>query len=276
MSRPSSQPPSRRERRAQARSERPAPQRKKIVRRSTPRPAWRSPLVLTSVGALLVGVAIIFAAGGIKLGEPGPLTQPSTSYAGLTVDGESVGSPTAPVVLEVFSDFQCPACKSFVLTELPQLLRELVQPGLLRIEARDIDIIDGHRPGSTESLNLAAGAFCAAEQNRYWEYHDLVFWNQGGENVGDHDRAYIDRVATEAGLDMTSFATCFDRTDIRQPIVDATNAALAAGISSTPTLRINGQVYPGVPTYDQLHAVILQLAAQASPTTLPSAKPSPS
>jgi protein-disulfide isomerase len=75
---------------------------------------------------------------------------------------------------------------------------------------------------------------------------------------------------------MTSFATCFDRTDIRQPIVDATNAALAAGISSTPTLRINGQVYPGVPTYDQLHAVILQLAAQASPTTLPSATPSPS
>ena len=50
-----------------------------------------------------------------------------------------------------------------------------------------------------ESLELAAGAACAAEQGRYWQYHDLVFWNQGRENAGDHDAAFIGRVATAAG-----------------------------------------------------------------------------
>jgi protein-disulfide isomerase len=278
MSRPPSQPPSRRDRRAQARAERPAGQRKKIVRRGqASRPTWQSPLVLTSVGALLIGAAVIFASGGLKVGAPGALTEPPTSYAGLTVDGESVGSPTAPVLLEVFSDFQCPACKSFYALELPSLLTELVQPGLLRIESKDIDIIDPHSAGSTESLELTAGGFCAAEQNKYWTYHDLVYWNQGRENKGDHDRAFIDRVATAAGLDMTVFATCFARTDIRQPIIDATRAASAAGVSGTPSLRLNGQLLQGIPDYDQLHALVVQLAAQASPSPsagAPSASPS--
>lgn len=271
MSRPPTQPTSRRERRAQARYDRPAPQRKKIVRGSATRPAWQSPLVLTSIGALVIGAVIIVVAGGFKIGGPGPLELPETSYSGLAVDGETVGSPTAPVVMEVFSDFQCPACKLFYVEELPSLLRDLVQPGLLRIEARDIDIID--RGGSTESLELTAGAFCAAEQNRYWEFHDLVFWNQGGENVGDHDAAFISRVAEAAAVDMTAFNACLARGDIRQPIVDRTSAAAADGIRSTPTLRINGQVIVGVPLYDQLHAMIVQLAAQASPSPAPSASP---
>jgi protein-disulfide isomerase len=273
MSRPPGRPVSRRERRAQARHERPAPARKKIVRRAAPRPAWQSPVLLTTIGALVLGAVIIVAAGGVNLFGPGALKVPETSYAGLTVDGEAVGSPTAPVVMEVFSDFQCPACKIFYVTELPSLLRDLVGPGLLRIEARDIDIID--RGGSTESIELAAGAFCASEQNLYWEFHDLVFWNQGGENHGDHNRAFIDRVAEAAGLDMTGFAACFARSDIRQPVLDLTASARAEGISSTPTLRINGQVVTGVPDYTQLHAYILQLVAQASPTPQPSS-PAPS
>lgn len=273
MSRPPSQPSSRRDRRAQARSERPAPQRKKLVRRAAARPAWQSPLVLTSIGALLVGLAVIFASGAVKLGGPAPLTLPETSYAGIPVDGETVGAATAPVVMEVFSDFQCPACKLFYVSELPSLLRDLVQPGLLRIESKDIDIID--RGSSTESLDLAAGGACAAAQNRYWEYHDLVFWNQGGENRGDHNAAYIARVAQAAGLDMTAFDACLARPDIRQPILDRTQAAAAEGIRSTPTLRINGKVITGVPDYAQLHAFIVQLAAQASPAAVPSASPAP-
>ncbi len=270
MSRPTTQPATRRERRAVARSERPLPQRKKIVRRAAEqrRPGWQSPLVLTSVGALVIGAVIIVAAGGIKLGGGSDaLNVPETSYAGLTVNGETVGSPTAPVVMQVYSDFQCTACRQFYTTELAQLLSQLVQPGLLRIESQDIDIID--RGSGTETLELAAGGYCAAQQNKYWEYHDLVFWNGGGENQGYYTPAFIDRVANAAGLDMTAFHTCQARNDIRQPIIDRTRAAAAAGISSTPTLRINGRNITGVPDYGQLHTLILQLAALASPTPAP-------
>ena len=277
MSRPPSQPTTRRERRAQARVDRPAPARKKVVRRApAQRPAWQSPLVLTTIGAVVVGAVIILASGALKLGggSPTELATPATSYAGLAVDGATVGSPTAPVVMRVYSDFQCPACKSFVKTELAQLLIDLVQPGMLRIESTDIDIIDSHKAGSTESLDLAAGAYCAEQQGKYWEYHDYVFWNQGGENTGYHNAAFIDRVATAAGLDLTAFHACQARSDIRQPILDATTTAAKAGIQSTPTLVVGGQVIPGVPDYSQLKALILRLVAQA--TVAPSATAAPS
>ncbi len=273
---PTTQPLTRRERRSQARVERPAPARKKIVRRApTERPRWQSGVVLTSIGALVVGAVIIFAAGGLKIfGGSSELVTPDTSYAGLTVDGTTVGSPTAPVVMKVYADFQCTACRQFYTTELPQILRDLVQPGFLRIESTDIDIIDSYKQGGTETLELAAGGYCAAQQNKYWAYHDLVFWNGDGENQGYYTPAFIDRVATAAGLDMTAFHACQARSDIRQPIRDATAAASKAGISSTPTLVINGQQVSGVPSYAQLKSVILQLASQATPNA--SGSPAPS
>jgi protein-disulfide isomerase len=282
MSRPPTRPVSRRERRAQARYERPATPRRKAPRRSAERPRWQSPVVLTSLGALAIGAVIIaFASGFIGgSGTPGELVTPPTSYAGITTDKESVGSPTAPVVMQVYSDFQCPACKIFVTSELQPLLNEFVLPGLLRIESIDIDIID--RGGSVESQELTAGAFCAAEQNKYWAYHDLVFWNQGRENKGDHSKAFIERVADAALVDRTAFDTCFARTDIRQPVHDRTTAAAAAGISSTPTLVLNGKAVVGVPAYDQLRTVITNLAASATqapsavPTTVPTATPAAS
>lgn len=222
--------------------------------------------------AVFIGALLILFATRPSGGNGAELRIPVSSYpAGLT-DGETVGSKTAPVVIEVFADFQCPACKQFVMTELPALMTDFVEPGIVRIEARDIDIRGGGNPD--ESLELAAGAYCAAQQNRYWQFHDLVFWNQGRENKGDHDAAFINRVASEAGLDMTAWTTCDQRTDIRQPIKDRTAAAFAQGINSTPTLRINGQVAVGVPDYSQLAALIRQMAASGSPA--PTLSPTPS
>jgi protein-disulfide isomerase len=218
------------------------------------------------VSAAAVVTALVFIAfGGPALRDTAAeeLTIPSTVYSPDLVDGEVLGSATAPVVIEVFSDFQCPACRMFITEQLPRLLTDFVRPGILRIESKDIDVLGKGQPN--ESVELAAGARCAAEQGRYWQFHDLVFWNQGRENRGDHDAAFIARVADQASLDRTSWEACLARPDVRQAIADQTSAALAAGISSTPTLRINGQVSVGVPDYDRLAALIGQLAAAGSP-----------
>ena len=271
MSRPNP-PVSRRDRRAQARYDRPVTTRRKPTRKTGQRPAWQSPVVLTSVGAVLIGVLVIAFAGGIFGGGTKELVTPPTSYAGITQTGESVGAANAPVVMEVFSDFQCPACKIFITTELQSLLTDFVRPGLLRIEAKDIDIID--RGSGTESLRLAVGAACAAEQGKYWEFHDFVFWNQGRENRGDHSNEFIARIATAAELDTTAWSSCITRTDLAQQVATRTTDAATAGVNSTPTLRINGQSVTGVPAYDQLHTLITQLLASYSPS--PSSSPAAS
>jgi len=246
---------SRRDRRAQARAERPADEPRRTRRRSKPGP-WRSPLILTSAGALLVGVVLVAMAGGFKLGGTSDIVPPDTSYVGLPIDGASVGSSSAPVVMTVYSDFQCPACRLFVTTELPSLLRDFVRPGLVRIESMDITILDR---GGSESLDLAAGAACAAEQDRYWLYHDLVFWNQGRENRGDHDAAFIRRMAGAAGAYLAAFDACYARTDVRPPIRARTAASATSGVTVTPTLVINGQTVVGVPDYAELSAYLRSL-----------------
>ena len=256
---PAPPPTSRRERRAQARLDRPA--RPRRPQRSAGRPAWQSPMALVTGLALVLGAVLVVLAlprGGTEGDE---LQVPFTSYPADLVDGEVVGAADAPVVIELYSDFQCPACKLFVTERLPRLLNDFIRPGTVRIEARDIAFLGTGNPD--ESLELAAGARCAAEQDRYWPFHDLVFWNQGRENRGDHDTAFIQRVADAAGLDRAAFDACFAKADSRAPVTATTAQAAAAGINSTPTLLVNGQAVVGVPAYDELAALIQQLVAES-------------
>lgn len=221
-------------------------------------------MVLVSAGALVAGAVLVFLALPREPGTADELLVPRNPYPAELVDGDVVGSREAPVVIELYADFQCPACQLFVHERLARLVSDFVVPGTVRIEAKDIDILG--RGSQSESLELAVGARCAAEQNRYWEFHDIVFWNQGRENRGDHDAAFIARVADAAELDRTAFDACVGRPDERATILQQTAAARAAGISSTPTLLVNGQPVVGVPEYDQLATLIRQLAAQALPS----------
>ena len=263
MTRAADPPISRRERRARSRRDRPAVPRHRPTTRAR-RPAWQSPVVLVSAAAILIGIAVIAFARPPEAPAGAELITPPTSYPAGLVDGEILGAATAPVVLELYSDFQCPACRMFAMQQMPLLVREFVQPGMLRIEARDIDILGTGTPN--ELLELAAGAACAAPQGRYWQFHDYVFWNQGRENSGDHDAAFIASVADAAGLDRAAWDACLAKPDARASIIARTNAAVGAGINQTPTLVINGQSFAGVPNYDQLAALIRQLAASPGPS----------
>jgi protein-disulfide isomerase len=260
---PAQPPLSRRERRAQARYEAP-PARTRRAARRVGRPVWQSPAVLVTAAAIVVAVAII-ALVRPPATSGDSLVEPPTSYAAELVDGDVLGAATAPVVMQVYADFQCPACRLFVTSELPSLVNDFVRPGTLRIEARDIDILGTGSPN--ESLELAVGAACAAQQDRYWQFHDLVFWNQGRENKGDHDAEFIASIATAAEVDVAAWSACIGGADLRAAVTAATQAARTAGVNQTPTLVVNGQVIVGVPDYAKLADAIRQAAASAAPVT---------
>ena len=271
MARPLDAPLTRRERRAAERQQRPARAR---ARRGRERPAWQSPMVLVTAAALVLGAAIIGFALPKAPATDDDLRRPPIAYPAEVIFGQNLGPEDAPVVMQLYADFQCPACRLFVTEQLHRLVAEFVAPGTLRIEARDIAFLG--RGSRDESLELAAGARCAAEQGRYWEFHDLVFWNQGRENRGDHSAAFVERIATASALDTAAFHACLDRPEIRTGIGNQTQAAITAGIRSTPTLIVNGRSVVGLPQYDQLAALIRNLAAGASPTPGSSSTPLPS
>lgn len=228
-----------------------------------------------SIGAVLIGGAVVAlnarsqptTSGRSLFGSP-------MSYAVEIVSGESLGSADAPVVLEVYSDFQCPICGRFVRDQFPTLKRQFVDTGVLRIESHDIAFLGTGNPD--ESVELATGARCAAAQNRYWQFHDLVFWNQGGENHGDHDAAYLAAVANRAGVDRAVWDTCVAEDAVRNSVQADTSKALGVGINATPTLVLNGSApVAGLPDAASLIARIQEIAAAAALISLPAATAAP-
>ena len=276
MTRPSQPPQSRRERREVERQGRPIRDRSRTSpHRPARRPAWQSPFVLVSAAALVVAVVIIVL--NQKPSTPGPtdaLITPPLSYAADIVDGERLGRADAPVTLEVWADFQCPVCGRFDREQLGTLKTQLVDTGLLRIEARDLAFLG--RGDRDESLELGTGARCAAAQDRYWQFHDLVYWNQRHENQGDYDAAFITTVADRSGVDRTAWDACMAGDEVRASLKADTQVALGQGINSTPTIALNGgSRVAGLPDLNTLIAQIQQAAGQAGATLTPVPSPVP-
>ena len=222
-------------------------------------PIWRSPLALVS-GLALVAAALAIVVLGQNGGRPATgdspaLISPASSYPTGLADGEALGKADAPVTLEVWSDFQCPFCGQFARAYLPRLVSDFVVNGQLRIVAHDIDFLGRGHPD--ESADAAVAASCAADQGRYWQYHDLLFWNQAGENLGAFDPPRLQAMADELGLDRASWGSCLADPQRAQDVAAATSRALASGIDSTPTLILDGTVAAGLPrAYDDLATAI--------------------
>jgi protein-disulfide isomerase len=238
------------------------------IRGSRPEPAppiWRSPIAIVSVVAVVGAIGLIVFVGGSRGAISASLADPPTTYAETITRGEVLGGADAPVRLDVWSDFQCPFCGQLARSYLPRLVSDFVVGGQLLIVPHDIDIL-GRGPGN-ESVAAGVAASCAADENRYWQYHDFLFWNQDGENRGAFSSARLEAMADRLQLDRGSWDGC--RADARRAndIASTTSAAMATGITSTPTLVLNGVAAPGLPrTYEDLAGAIRRsLAASPNP-----------
>jgi protein-disulfide isomerase len=119
---------------------------------------------LIVAGAVLVAFALIYPQ--VKsVGEIITVTPAALPNA----DGLSLGETTAPAVIDVFEDFQCPACKAFTETIEPQVIDNLVKTGKARYVFHNYPFIDGNGAGSSgESDQAANAAMCANEQGKFW------------------------------------------------------------------------------------------------------------
>jgi protein-disulfide isomerase len=228
------------------------------------RPFWQSPMVLLTGAAAIVAVIVIgfamLSTGQIATGD---LKKPTDPTPESVWDGRAVGSADAPLTLAVYSDFQCPACDVFATQSGPQLIRDYVEPGKLRIVYKDFSFI------GPESFEASVAARCAGDQGLFWPYHDYLFANQKGENKGAFDRNRLIAMGEAVGVDQAPFTACLDT----QAPLDATKAETvegqALGVTSTPTLFLGDQKIVGVPAYETLAGAIDSALAGASPAASP-------
>lgn len=206
--------------------------------------------------ALLAGAALIGASLATRSTEAGAgeallgAAETAKLLKGIPQRGTVLGEPDAPVTLAEYADVQCPYCAAWAQSALPELIRDYVRSGRVRIEFRGLAFI-----GPESRLGLEA-ALAAGRQDRLWHVVDLLFRNQGHENSGWLTNRTLERVgASVDGLDTARMLE--ERVDVGAEIEAAEAAAAAAGISGTPSFEVG-------PTGGRLHPVEIEsLEAEA-------------
>lgn len=176
---------------------------------------------------------------------------------GFTADGHPYrGNPEAPIVIEEFSDFQCPFCARFAAQTLPSIEENQIRSGEVLLIYYDFPLATIH-PQATAAANAAR---CAGEQGApaYWAMHDLLFSDIEAWS-GANATAVFTTYAQNLGLDTASFTTCLDNETYFQAIQADFDLGRSRGISSTPSFFLNNQPLIGaqpLAAFEQAIAII--------------------
>ncbi len=217
----------------------------RIRQASRPTRTGPSPMVIGGVVAVVAIIAVVAwtiiadnnannaaAKGGSQL--PKGVSAMGQAFTRGTPDG---GAP----VLDIYEDFQCPGCGQFETT-YGAAVRELADSGKAKVDYHVMSFLDQHFPGDN-SVRAAVATFCAADADRFGEYHDSVYANQPAKEGAGWSDAQLEQFAKDAGITGTDFdtwRTCYTTRATQQYVSSMQTASEKDGITSTPTIRLDG------------------------------------
>jgi protein-disulfide isomerase len=154
------------------------------------------------------------------------------------------GATNPLVTIVEFSDFECPFCR-----QVQSTLKQIVER-----YGRDVRLVFKHLPleGHRNSFPAARAAYCAAEQDRFWQFHDALFSAQ------DLSPPVLERIALDLGLAPARFKTCLDSEQSRAAIIKDLEAARLFRIDSTPSFIVNGKLIKGALSFADFQKIIEQ------------------
>jgi len=196
----------------------------------------RAAIVALAIGTLALHPAL--ASAQITLDDKSTaassvITDNKFALQSLKAEGAPIlGAESAPVTIIDFSDFQCPKCARFVKSTEPEIKSEYIDTG-------KVALVFKHFPRlGSDSFFAALGSECAKEQGKFWEYHDVLYQNQQGENSGWASKEKLKEFASQIGLDRQQFDPCLDGEKYK-PIIDRDLALLnELNLQSTPSFLI--------------------------------------
>jgi len=206
--------------------------------------------LLILCGAVFVGI-LIFAGPEFAQQFIPDRVQPPQELPRAITDSNTMGDPNAPVHIVEYGDFQCPFCLRFWRDTEPQMIQEYVNTGKVYFEYHSVGAFLG-----PESGWAAEGAYCAGDQGKFWEFHDTLFTNWSGENVGDFTKDKLVTYAKSLNLNMPEFESCLSEGKHAGTVDQDAAAAEAAGVRATPTLFINAVKVEGAQPYPTLKQMI--------------------
>ncbi|HSF82032.1 MAG TPA: DsbA family protein [Anaerolineales bacterium] len=238
-----------------AKKQQPAKSKRQIIREQRLKRQRQQRLIaILAVSVVAIVIAALLIVPSLtpvgEIAQITPVDRPS-------IDGTALGNPDAPVLIEVWEDFQCPACRTFSEDVEPLIIENYVSTGKARYVFRHYPFLDD-RVVSKESDQAANASMCASEQGRFWDYHDILFANWNSENAGAFSDKRLVAYAENLNLDMASFNSCFKENTYKEQIDKDLADGTSAGVQGTPSLFVNGQhITPGfIPSYAEVSQAV--------------------
>jgi len=186
------------------------------------------------------GLTLLLAGGFALSSARGASARPPTATGAPPQDAllsqRTKGAATAPLTVYELSDFQCPYCRRQALEVLPALEREFIATGKVRWIFLNLPITQLHANASA----AAEFAMCAARVDRFWPVHDLLFTYQEKWAPLKNPGPFLITLADSAGIPRDSLVGCLQNRETQALVQSEAEGAARSGVTSTPTVYIEG------------------------------------
>jgi protein-disulfide isomerase len=218
--------------------------KKRIRKEHKSKTKYRNLLIMSFLmGALLIGGSITafsnFGKNNNNNADRDAQTKRLISHLTNTSipSAKALGFNSSSIDIVEFGDYQDPLSASFNNETKNELIANYIDPGIARFIFKDLIVNDS--PQNTSSTFAAESSYCAADQNKYWEFHDELFNNSKGENTGWVSKESLIGFAKNAGVkNIEQFSTCLESHKYKQVVMNNDIFAKDLGFVSSPTFLI--------------------------------------
>jgi protein-disulfide isomerase len=187
---------------------------------------------------LVIPVFVGIIAGMFLAFYPETESESSSLTVSNLIDGGSpiLGNSNAPITILEWGDYQCTFCYKFHQNTLNTIQEDFINTGKVKLIFKDFPL------NGPDSLLAAEAAYCAEDQEKYWQYHDELYKNWGGERTGWVTRESLDNFANTVNLDLNEFNKCLDDHKYQNKVKTIHEFGKEIGIDATPSFLVfNGE-----------------------------------
>lgn len=189
---------------------------------------------MTKLYLLAIPVIIGIAVGVFLTSFPETEKKSEAFTASKLIENGSpiMGESEAPITILEWGDYQCTFCYKFHQNTLNVIKEDFIKSGKVKLVFKDFPL------NGPDSLLAAEASYCAEDQGKYWEYHDEIYKNWGGERTGWVTRESLEGFADTVNLDLTEFNKCLDNHKYENKVNTIHEFGKELGIDATPSFLI--------------------------------------
>ncbi|MDH3765562.1 MAG: DsbA family protein [Nitrosopumilus sp.] len=189
---------------------------------------------MTKYHLLAIPVIIGMISGIFLAFYPESETESNLLTSTKLIEGGSpiMGDFNAPITILEWGDYQCTFCYKFHQNTIDTINEDFIKTGKVKLIFKDFPL------NGPDSLLAAEASYCAQDQEKYWQYHDELYKNWGGERTGWITRESLDEFGNTVNLNLDEFNTCLDEHKYQSKVISLNEFGKKIGIDATPSFLV--------------------------------------